>query len=300
MRIYKWLIGCMLLGFMSTNACAQNLADCFSCEDFFCNVRYHVYADYLYWRAFRSGVGVATSTISEDRDLYVCPNYSSGYRVGGRILWNCLDLGVRYTSYCKTTSHSAVGDITATTNLFRYNVDYQDVDVELGALFCFSCGNSFLRPYVGAKFVWLDERVKFFTNDVEQGTPKLKDRAYGLYIGTEGKLGLFNLCDVAVGLRARGSFGLLDGNHKFRIAFPDDETTNFARECHIVGYTDVFAGLDISYCDCFCFDLNLQIGYELQQYIRDFNNFVTSSIGTILNLDNIAFGGLVVRFGVYF
>ncbi|MFZ0564743.1 MAG: Lpg1974 family pore-forming outer membrane protein [Chlamydiales bacterium] len=297
MRIYKWLIGLMLLGYMPITS-AQNLTDCFSCEDFFCNTRYHVYADYLYWKTYRSAIGLATND-NDPQDLYLTPKYSSGYRVGGRILWNCLDLGVRYTSYDQTSKHNVALVILEDNVLnLKYNVDYQDVDVELGALFCFSCGNSFLRPYVGAKFVWLDEKVDSFavSSSTLSGTIKLNDRAYGLYVGAEGKLGLFDLCNVAIGLRARGSFGLLDGRHQFRIR----NGATFASECHLVGYRDLFAGLDISYCDCFCFDLNLQIGYELQQYIRDFNEFSTAQLGQVFALDNIAFAGLVVRFGVYF
>jgi Legionella pneumophila major outer membrane protein precursor len=292
MKLYAWLLGAVLLGYtqmMWAQGCGE-CASCNSCDS--CNMRYSVYADYLYWKPFRTGLGnIVQEGSSETIDFYLNPEYASAYRFGGRVYGNCWDLGVAYTHY-ESSAHRQVFIGLSGPFHQKYQVEFQNVDVELGYLFCFCGGNSFMRPFAGGKFTWVDER--YSTTQAQSGSIvhiRTDDKGYGLYVGGEGKLQLFSYCNVPVGIRVRGSFGLLNGWLRFA------ENTSITEDPHLVTFYDVFAGIDLCYCELSCFDFNLQVGYELQSYLRSDILLLENDNMTI---DDFGIGGLVIRFGLFF
>ena len=300
MKFYRWLIVSMLLC-CTQLMWAENCEQCYSCDSYnFCEscpsgMGYSVYLDYLYWKPFRSGI---LRLPAGEGDLFLNPTYSSGCRVEGRMSCNCVDLGVRYTFFDSTTKDSSLAFEGTTPIKSRYDVDFQAVDIEVGYAFCFDCENSFFRPFVGGKLVWIDEKIVLEINNTSfifTDGLKFDDRGYGPYIGAEGRLQIFD-CIVPIGLRARGSLGLLNSTHGAALISNTRSIPSLSRESHLVVVYEVFAGLDFSYCSCSCFDVNLAIGYELQSFIRDTVFLFSNGVP----LDDFGLGGLVVRFGVCF
>ena len=296
MKFYRWLTVSMLLC-CTQIIWAQNCEQCYSCDP--CNsyscgscpsgMTYSAYVDYLYWVPFRSGI--FRSDKPKEGDIFLDHSYTSGYRIGGLMSCNCMDLGVRYTSFDSTSEDSSVFPFSV-----KYDVEFQDVDIEVGYVFCFDCGDSFFRPFVGGQLVWIDEKLESQSKGTE--TLKFDDRGYGAYIGAEGKLQIFD-CIIPIALRARGRLGLL--NSSYKITFSDIQTTRRSSdEPHMTVVSEVFVGLDFSYCGYSCFDINLLIGYELQSYLRDTILSFVQEFPASVPIDDFGLGGLVIRFGVCF
>ena len=139
MKFYRWLTISMVLC-CTQIMWAQNCDQCYSgdaCNSYSCEsccfdtgMQYSLYVDYLYWKPFRSGILRTFDGEDLGGDLFLDPSYTSGYRVGGRMYCNCVDLDVRYTSFDSISKDSSItfpeGPALSTV---KYDVDFQALDI---------------------------------------------------------------------------------------------------------------------------------------------------------------------------
>lgn len=263
MKLFRWIFALMLLS--STPAVYAQNENC--CPDFcdpcswFSDCDFSVYTEYLYWEVCRSDL------INDDE--YVNPDWDHGFRLGGRLSCDCWDLGLRYT-YFVTDDEKDDED---------YDIDYDVVDIELGYSFCADCVRASFRPFAGVKLAWIDE---------DHDDDDNKYRGYGLYFGGSSQ---WHLCDyefcnnvTTISIIARGSYGIL------RSTF---ERNDNDKECLFVPYLDAFIGLNFSFCDLYCLNGDLSIGYEAQHWdwVETDSSRDTASLGL---------GGLVLHLGLGF
>ena len=286
MKFSKWILGAALL-FSAQIASVQGAGSCDSCDPCktcspcdlcdvdFCDMEFCGYADFLYWQVCRSDLDYES-----DDDRFLEPGYDAGWRIGAVAHYQCWDFGLRYTSFC--TSDSRSGN--------HYDFDFRNFDVEVGYTCHLDCINGHLRPFAGAKFVWVDEEL-----DIDDEEDKLDYRGYGLYLGLEGRYQLCEFCacdkEIPVAFVARASTGILHSKFDHRAKFHNDE-------CLYVAAHELYAGLDFAFNDmCGCWNTYMQIGYEVQKFGEWRYN---EDDGDDLSIASLGFGGLVVRFGACF
>jgi hypothetical protein len=238
---------------------------------------YSVYADYLYWKVERSGLDTYDYH-SEGRNRgHACPDYHSGFRVGGAVHCDCWDFGVRYTWF----------QVDSKKNRGHYRLsDWNRVDLEAGYSWRLDCADVSFRPFAGAIFLWVDEK---FNDGYDYEHSKLDYKGYGLYIGSDAEWHIANYCDTDVALVTRGAFGVIDGRFKL------NDSYSRGNECVYNPYIEVFAGLKLTMNDvCGCYSPDIIIGYEVQHY-GSWRKFWSPD-----DLSSIGLGGLVVRLGLGF
>lgn len=270
MKIIKWIFALALLCNVQM-ASAQVICNprdmCFS------DLKFDLHADYLYWKVCRGDLNYDDCCDAK----YINPDYDSGFRLGGRAYYECLDLGIRYTYYYNSKSKKGG----------KYWIDYDVVDIELGYTLCWDCKDLSIRPFLGAKLAWIDEK---YDEPKSSEDDKIDFKGYGLYIGSEGHLALCNVCDQTLSLVARGCLGILDGRFKVDRKHASD----FKKDCLYIPYLEAFAGLEFGLCSYCDVDADLMIGYEVQQW-GDFREFDTRD-----DLESLGLGGLVVHLNLSF
>jgi hypothetical protein len=289
-KIYSFVMGLMLL---CTTANAQEIYSYEPsesrtyCEELLCDVDFTVYADYLYWKECRSDLGF-------DNTIFVNPDYSSGWRVGGIITKSNWDAGVKYTSF--TTSKTAsFADPFANNIQARYDADWDIVDIETGYSLYHDCGQALLRPFAGVKLAWNDE-LKETINSLTEAS-KLHFEACGLYTGLEGRFMLCNaqFCDTCIPfyLVGRGSAAILKSSFRQNILVNNSPSETFDKQCIYMPVLEAFIGLDIGGSEIYCVTPHILIGYEVQSWLgRSFHDSSQTA--------NVGLGGLVARLALNF
>lgn len=278
MKNLKWLIGLALLFSAPTyadscNPCGSNDScgsSCDPCDMSLCDYEYSAYVELLYWHPCRNGLNYADG----DHTRYVDTGYDLGYRLGGFVHGDCGDLHVRYTSFDNNYS-SSHGE-----NHGKYDLNLDVIDIELGANLSFCCDNLHLRPFVGTRLAWVEEKIT-----ANGDSNSIDHDAYGIYVGAEAH---YNLCG-SLSLVARGDFGILhaDLDHNYHNGTSRDD------ECHYVYTNDLFVGLEYDLCDICGWDTSVSAGYEVVHFgLRedDQND----------DLARLGLGGLTARFSVDF
>lgn len=260
MNISKWIIGtALLLSAPVTYAQANYSCDpcdpcavsnpCDLCDINFCDMKFDAYVDALYWKVQRS--------FSHHSDS----DYHWGWRLAGIASWKTWDFGLRYTSFTPDDHH--------------HEFDYRVLDVEVGYNCCNLCCGLSLRPFVGGKFAWIED--KHHHHDHE------KVDSQGLYIGLGSRWEVCNWCscdrNIPIALVTRASTGIMDSDF-------DHEDRRIYQL-----YNDLYAGLDFTFCDLWCgWDAFFQIGYEVQYWGWNHDD----------EGHHLGLGGLVLRFGANF
>lgn len=255
------------------NECELDPCDllCNPCDINLCDYCYSGYVDFLYWKVNRSDLDYESAPVH-----YVCPDYEWGYRFGGRGYCGRLDLGFVYTTFNNDKSKDVEsGDV-------KYKLDYELLDLQVGYSFPLDCkcSTAMFRLFAGAKLAWIDE--KFNRHDDSDFNAKLEYFGYGLHLGVQAE---WLLCKK-LSFVTRASYAVLDGELEADVDDGSDERND---ECLYVSEYNAFVGLDYDVCDYFCFDMTMQVGYEVTLYngLRHFDDRDT--------LSNLGLGGLVIR-----
>lgn len=229
-----------------------------ACDPCCWDLSYSAYADYLYWKVNRSDTYFRDNGDAK----YLCPGYSSNYRLGGAIHLDCVDLGLRYTSICTSDSRDSV----------KFSMDFDMIDIEAGYRIAFDCIDATFRPFAGVKILWTEQ--KWDDGDFHDDL-----NGVGIYTGIDTKWELYNMetCNrnIPISLIFRGSTGILESENDYH--------TDEGKECLYTFVNDLFFGMNIEACDIGCFDTYMQLGYEVQNYTNWAHFF--------------GFSGLVVRLG---
>lgn len=288
MKPFQWMMALALL--CSTQVAVANCGNvCDPCDS--CDMSYSVYADYIYWKLGRSDL------VRDEFDLHFCPDYNSGFRVGGAVSCDCWDAGIRYTWFHFNDKKNFLGEtVTAGvdgTYHSHYDFDLNRVDIELGYNWRLDCCDVNFRPFAGAILLWVDDKFTAYAPTTQLFDDKVDYKGYGLYLGTEAEWMITNMCDTDVSLVTRGAIGILDG--RFKVRFGETEEGDHSHDCIFNPYLEAFAGLKFAMGDiCGCYSPELMIGYEVQSYgsWREFDSFD--------DLASLGLGGLVVRAGLSF
>jgi len=298
----------------------------------------YVYGDWLLWKTRRCGLDYVIPNsgdplaVALGASTYVGNpvDYNAGFRLGfGARSCDSFDIAFRYTHYqCKSDSSYAIEGEPARTirtnpivagllpisefALSRYRIDYNVFDIEIGRMKTVDCSSFTYRPFVGAKFAFIDEDLNTsYALFVE--TPPLVGVYESIELGAYGlSIGLDVRADVrgCLGLYVRGATSLLAGDYEIThrdAFFNGDETLTFTTGKHwcLLGNVELAAGLDyVLYNQCGTL-ARLAIGYEFQHWIntQDFFNYLGDNrLGAVLtnNQSNLGFDGLVLRGSVEF
>jgi len=283
----------------------------------------------------------------------VSPNYTSGFRVGASKTFCNWDLGVRYT-YLRTDdkdSFNTAGndDEAAPTRLLfgifeddlltaeaRYEVDLDVFDIEFGHEYQPWC-NTFLRFFGGFKLARIDQKfhVDMEGEDFTDTDAFILQKssidmdAYGLYIGAHGTHNFWDFCGAGkLGLFGDFSIGGLVGDIDRKLESTGRIDNEFLTVTHIhdscwrlVGNLNIAAGLSYMLSDCFCGNVTLSVGYEMNLWLNtaDFLGMNLTTVPTVIedsnpepttefspnfstvrNQDTLGFDGLVVRAAIDF
>ena len=277
MKFVQWMLAAALLvSAQAVNAdscspcdpCYEACDPCDTCFDF-CDCDFTAYVDFLYWKPCRSDLDSGSS--------YLNPSYEPGFRIGAFAHCDCWDAGLRYTWLSTDDQFSTL----------RYRHDYNILDLEFGVTLPFDCCDFSLRPYAGARFAWIDEKINVSSSQYD-----LEYWGGGLYTGFEWKYHVTDFdscgCCYPVYLVGHADIGVLDGHFEAKTTAARDQ------ECVCVVTTNLFAGAEVAFEDVMCGDAFLQIGYEFQNY----SNWRRHNDAH--NLASFAVSGLVIRGGYSF
>ncbi len=282
---------CLLIT-LCTGGLSASQYDCCSSD---CDSGFNVYADYLYWKVCESDISYSV----EDTTHYLNPNYSSGWRIGGRYNCNSWDAGARYTDYSNTKKIKVIRlpieEELEEEHIQAFKFDWNVVDIELGYTLSFDCDKYSLRPFAGAKLAWIKDA---YDDDYNDNFSKQDFDGYGLYLGAEGRY-LFcstNVCcnDLEMSLLFRGSYGILDSTSKTKSVDREGEGNSRKSECLFISTIEVFAGFDVAIKCSDCFTPHILIGYESHTMLG-WREMDSSNDRATLGL-----GGLVARFSADF
>lgn len=285
--------------------------DCNSCEPTCCEpsccIHGYVSAEFLYWRAFQSGLcqcipetitdtisdGIVTSTV-RGRGRNPRFNWDPGFRIGlGTELGCNWDIAATWT-HLHSTAHR-----NSSLNKIRWKVDFDVVDLvavyEARISPCFA-----LYPFAGLRGARIEQKLSFeetvliVGSDVD--TFDISNRE--TFNGAGPLIGLeldFNIwCDLS--LYANASVGWLYGNYKVRFN-EFDETEDTISSTRIRSRLDgtlgcVDAGIGIRWQQCFYnTKLILGVGLEHHRYF-DYNRFG--------DYGDLSFDGINVSAGIAF
>lgn len=279
MRQIKWLLTLALASCAPlVYADSDNGSDCGACCS---GSSFDFYADVLYWEICRGDVD-----FDQNGTRYVQPDHDVGYRVGGRVICNCWDLNVRYTSFETSENYGAGASLTR-----RYEIDLDSVDVETGYSFCFDCLDGTVRPFVGVKSMWLEE---IFINQSSSGDRfETETDGYGLYIGTEVTWPFYDACvcdtQIPIALVVRGAWGIMNASVSI-----NSNSDDYEKVCIYLPHFELFVGINFDICICDCLVIDIHMGYEAQVItgLRRFNDGDDNA--------DLGMGGLTTRFGLQF
>lgn len=279
MKLLRWMFALVLVG--STSLA---FAACGSCDEgckgegtnFCCeNTSFFVYGDVLYWKTCPSDTDHSGGSVHYDQ-----PDHDVGYRIGAQFKCDCKDVGVRYTSYDNSDAYDSSN---------RYGVEFESVDVEFGYSFCVPCVDATLRPFIGAKFAWIDEVFvdsgDVFTSNVD---------GIGLYLGSDFRWPFYEACycdtTYPISLLTRVSWAVLDAE----VHQKDTSNGPWDKHCLYVNVIEAFVGVELGLTLCDCWALDLMLGYEVQNWMglrrmRDGDD-----------LSSLGFSGLTFRVGSRF
>ncbi|MCH9625648.1 MAG: hypothetical protein S4CHLAM123_08250 [Chlamydiales bacterium] len=259
------------------------------CDD----LEYSIYADYLYWNVGTDFTSISVGTV-ESITRNFNPDYNSGYRIGGNIRSNCWDLGLRYTDF-NTKQKKNFFELIQNS----YDLDYQIVDLDLGYIYGSCCKNTYLRPFIGAKFAWIDEKRS--TLNLGSGglsNSDIKMCGYGLSFGAEGHWSFLECGCFPLALYFRGDFAIInatiDRSHQ-RLEAGAITADDLFNDLHSyqTGH-EIAVGLEIGYTGFCCVNPSLMIGYEIQGW--DWWKDTVSDQAT----QSLGLGGLVARLKLNF
>ncbi len=301
------------------------------------------FADWLYWSARKCQLDYALpfdDGVSPDETIgstkRVCPDYSSGFRIGAHKCCNDLWYGIRYTRFSNETSSSTVdldGDLAAT----RVGANEQDTDngnieyasakyevcldvIDLEA----SCPTQWgscvcVNLLGGVKLAYLDQKIKTHyaeSNADREGTQtgnavdKVDEYvdmdAYGLYFGFDAN----SLVCGKVSLFGRASLGALVGcfDNRYKLeSQPGAQafalSTNLKDGCNrLITNFDLSLGLAYDFCGPCSSNWFVKLGYEFSHWMNtsDFIRLNENNNGNenhIYNAtDSIGFDGLFLSF----
>ncbi len=314
--------------------------DCCDCYDF------EIYADWLYWSVRRADLDFAVnydaSTTPEEAigNVYeICPDYDSGFRVGGRVGCDDLYLEGIYTYYDTNSSRRAEGTLAGTRDVppnagllpgavlaarSTYDVNYQTGDLLVGYELGCDCFEASI--FGGFKYAHIDQCLGtryadtvLFDTLVDKVIQDVMVNAYGIDFGLGAS---YTLCGCFE-LFGRASVDILaaDVERKYRL---ESATTgadfvtsvNLDDSCwRMASALNVQLGLGYDFTlDCLCcLQVNLAVGYEFHQWLGlpDFLDYQASidddgAAITVTNvtfdrhLQSLGFDGLFVRVGIGF
>lgn len=337
LAFFSGLLSLALCGF-SAPAAARDCCAYDPCEWSSCDGKFTVGADWLYWKQEQSNMEFALltdttgSTLELDsfRGDFIQPKHEfhNGFRVwaGYALPCNGWDVTVSYfnlpTNVKRATAIASeaqtifvnptlfpINDFDGFSSLaLKWNTNLQNIDVDIARTICF--GECFsLRPHVGFRALWMDQKYRFAADLLDSETlpigdnflaGRIKEKFQGY--GVEG--GVWAAWDFGAGFSLVGHVGgsLLYSkfcNHGDSVAFNvlgDVETTfeiaSFRKDYFLGTPTmDYFVGL--RYASDFCdTELSAHIGWEQHVYF-DVNQLANVS-------GNLYTQGLTLGIGVAF
>lgn len=321
--LFSGLLALALCGFSSPAS-----ADCCAydpCEWSSCDGKFTFGADWLYWKTEQSNMNIAsiidtagttTSEIIVDaKNLHANPKFNNGFRVcaGYALPCNGWDLNVSYYNLPTHAKRSTTIDsdtqaivlnpfdfpLEAFTAVqlsslgLKWDSNLQNIDVDIARTITF--GECFkLRPHVGFRTTWMDQKYRFagilvppITDAIgtEFVAGKVKEKFNGY--GVEG--GLWATWEIGAGFSLVGHVGGSLLYTKFRIhddailaSFAPDGTETTLAAIHVSNSLflgtpslDYFLGLE--YTSCFCdTELSAHVGWE-QHAFFDVNQLARAS-----------------------
>ncbi len=323
---------------MENNSCCPNIDFCNGDFDF------KIYGDYLYWRTRRCELDYAIPTTGNSTsgpfvgNVYtVCPEYDSGFRVGGIVGSGDLYLEGRYTYYQSSSEDSVVdstGNLIGTRivddfpggasqgafNFARadYSVHYHAVDALLG--YDMDVGRCFdFHLFTGFKGLFIEQKFNVLYSDAEDIdgpantyssiNDKIELDGYGLTLGFDM---VYHVYDC-IGLTGSFAYDVLAGNTDRHFSYRNTtdggqnftDNANLRDECwRTISGLNLAIGMQYETRICNCYDVVLGAGYEFHHYLNfsDFLALQSESGETTFDrqTDGIGFDGLYVRLGIGF
>ncbi|MCH9627477.1 MAG: hypothetical protein S4CHLAM2_11170 [Chlamydiales bacterium] len=316
------------------NCCEEECID-------WCN-GWDVYADYLYWNVRKCNLDYLVGLTANANEAVgsiqkVCPDYTSGFRVGFNKSLCDWEAGVKYTHLRLSDGSSAafanggatrfgqavagpiIGPVSAQAG---YSMDLDVVDLEVGHTSQPWCKTAF-RFFGGVKLARIDQKLDVTWVDTGTATVltqknKVDMHAYGLYAGVRGLHDFFSFCGCGnLGIYGSLACGTLVGDFDRSLLNRSDAqaaaVTNINDDCYrLLANLKLAAGLVYTLSDFFCGSLAVSVGYEMDAWINtsDFLqlNYNADEVGDVgenyysyvANSDNLGFDGLVVRVAVGF
>jgi len=228
--------------------------------------------------------GTPTSTFADGRVHSIDLDYDYGFRLTGvyQFPCDCWELRVGWTHFNPSHSASAstsvdepdlfvIGSFAADSISAYYKAEYDVLDFTIGKECCL-CDKFSIRPYAGARFLWLDQRFRlsyegddFADEDLSTNNWRAEYNAGGIVGGIEGYV------DVGCDFYLWGNFAasavagklkmnqVIDEDLDAEVSINSDNSDN--PDCIIA--TNFEAALGVGYkFACGCFDMDWRIGYE--------------------------------------
>lgn len=289
-----------------------------------------IHADWLYWKARRSGLdfaipGTAVGGGPQGTLKSVSPKFDHGFRIGlFKDFGEDSSVGLRYLIYKNSSSQSqrkSPAELLATRNhpgalgaivdpltaaSSEFGVDYNVLTLEVHHSLDIAGERGAIKPLAGLVMHFLDQRFKTVYTKSTNLTATIKENldatGYGVLVGFEGT---YEICG-AFGFLSRFVTGLAitDFTNKWlsqvnaggSLSTYVDVKKSFWL---IIPNWEVQLGLTYDLSDCFCSDWNLVFGYEMRNYccMPDFIHWVDdNAIGNMTrNGSNIGFDGIFLR-----
>ncbi len=315
-------LSALLVGVSASAAANSYVPNCCTdnCEWSFCDGKFMVEADWLYWQTEQTNMNVVQITDADLNTKNILPdtNYENGYRVGVgyQVPSNGWEFKVVYTNMPIHAANSAIypagSDIsTGISNIFsdtsgpgpgrvgiKWDGNINDIDVDVGRTLSF--GECFrLRPHIGFRALWADQKYKVRLVDLES------DRYDFLVIDAKEK---FNSYGVEAGLGASWNIGSgfsLLGHFGGSLLYTNFNLNSSYAATNLPGQTPVFHQkgkpslgtstldycLGLAYTSTFCeTELDIYAGWE-QHVLFDVNQLL---LGTGDNSGNWYTQGLTL------
>ncbi len=307
-------LSALLIGISASAAANSYVPNCCAdtCEWSFCDGKFMVEADWLYWQTEQTNMNVVHVTdiigFPDDattKDVTLDRNYENGYRVGVgyQVPSNDWEFKVVYTNMPTHATGSAnyptANDIVSTGISFSYSdsgiagpghVDIKwdgninNIDVDVGRTL--SLGECFrLHPHIGFRALWADQKYKARVVGVLDDVPydflaidaKEKFNSYGV------EAGLGASWNVGYGFSLLGHFGgsLLytnfDLNSKYAVSNGTTPPFTHKKDKLSLGTPTLDYFLGLAYTSTFCeTELDIYAGWE-QHVLFDVNQLILGS-----------------------
>ncbi len=301
-------LSALLVGISASAAANNYVPNCCAdtCEWSFCDGKFVVEADWLYWQTEQTNMNVAqtitrvsvdTNTFDSLKNINLDRNYENGYRVavGYQVPSNGWEFKVAYTNMPTHATASATSPVDGAINVgsfgtnlaiafpgrfsSKWDGNINNIDVDVGRTLTF--GECFrLHPHIGFRALWADQKYRGSLVGIEGDggfeflafNAKEKFNSYGV------EAGLGASWNIGAGFSLLGHFGgsLLYTNFNLNssvvIGVDDDGTVidativNQKSKQLVLGTPTLDYFLGLAYTSAFC-ETELDIYVGWEQHV---------------------------------